>query len=95
LGGSYIDTCGSTSGISQYDIPNESIDIFPNPVNDIQFISGLKNPSMVSVYDISGKLLLKRKDVTKEIDISCLAKGMYFIKVIMQEGSVVRKFIKE
>ncbi len=94
-GGSYIDTCGNTSGIVPNDNQNDIIRVYPNPAEDILFIDGLTNPAMVSIYDISGKLIMIKQLTTDEIDISSLAKGMYFIKVISDKQSLVRKFLKE
>jgi hypothetical protein len=47
------------------------------------------------VYDISGKLLFTKLLNGNQLDISSLAKGLYFIKLSTAEGSLVRKFVKE
>lgn len=93
-----------TSNIIYYsvtDIAMHSADdilhIYPNPATDkitIENSSPGKNV-MISIYSIEGQLLMKRCMNTPkdEIDISGLAKGVYFLKV--QNGIIVKKFMKE
>jgi hypothetical protein len=73
----------------------QNITIHPNPAANILYIDGLANTATAEVYDISGKLLLSKQLNENQIDISSLAKGLYFIKLSTAEGSVVRKFVKE
>jgi hypothetical protein len=74
---------------------DKSYILFPNPAINTINIGGLENTAKAEVYDISGKLLLTKQLNTNQIDISSLAKGLYFIKLSTAEGSVVRKFVKE
>jgi trimeric autotransporter adhesin len=83
-----------TTNIVNYK-PIEAIVIHPNPANDILFIDGLSNTAKAEIFDISGKLILIKQFNSNQIDISPLAKGLYFIKLSTAEGSVVRKFVKE
>jgi len=69
--------------------------IFPNPAASTLTIKGFANNSTVEIYNISGRLLLTKQLTMPELDISSLAKGLYFIKLTNKEGSVVRKFLKE
>jgi hypothetical protein len=81
-------------GIGDYiNIPH--VVIYPNPASTKLYIDGLATFASVEVYDISGKLLISIQLNTNQIDISPLAKGLYFIKLSTEEGSVVRKFEKE
>ncbi|MEI6852994.1 MAG: T9SS type A sorting domain-containing protein [Bacteroidota bacterium] len=95
IGGSYIDSCGSSIGIEQNEDQQQLVSIFPNPANNTLNIVGIAANAIAEVYDISGKLILTPKLITPQLDISALAQGMYFIKLTTKEGSVVRKFIKE
>jgi hypothetical protein len=72
----------------------EGTEIYPNPVTTTLTIEGIIKAT-AEVYDISGKLLLAEQLNTNQVDISSLAKGLYFIKLNTEEGSVVRKFVKE
>jgi hypothetical protein len=72
-----------------------AIGIFPNPSSSLLNITGLTISASAEIYSLSGKILLNRMLNTQTIDISPLAKGLYFIKLRTEEGSVVRKFVKE
>jgi hypothetical protein len=71
------------------------ISIFPNPATNTLYLDGLANTTTAEVYDVSGKILFTKQLITNQLDISTLAKGLYFIKHTTAEGSVVRKFVKE
>jgi hypothetical protein len=81
-------------GIGDY-ITIPPVVIYPNPATKTLNIEGLSNMATAVVYDISGKLLLSKQLNENQLDISSLAKGLYFIKLSTMEGSVVRKFVKE
>jgi len=74
---------------------NSGLSIYPNPSNNIINIDS-KNELLntINLYDISGKLLIEKNDVSTNnlvIDISILSKGIYFITL---NNSVTKKIIK-
>jgi photosystem II stability/assembly factor-like uncharacterized protein len=73
----------------------KNINIYPNPVTTTISIEGVIENTIAEIFDISGKLLLSKQLNENQLDISTLAKGLYFIKLSTAEGSVVWKFIKE
>jgi hypothetical protein len=75
---------------------NISFDIYPNPVNDILYI---ETPTLtVEIYDVYG-----RRQVTEtpshqdnlSIDVSNLKSGVYFVKVVTENGETVQRFVKK
>ena len=73
---------------------NKEISIYPNPATDfIQIKANLKYTSTV-IIDITGKTVLDTGDKNR-IDISHLANGIYFIKIIGKEHIYTQKFIKQ
>lgn len=64
--------------------------IYPNPTSDYIRINS-DNIDSVSIFNISGKLVLKDDSKSKEIDISQLSSGTYLIKI----GSETQRFIIE
>ena len=72
---------------------NESFLFSPNPANDrIVFSQEL---SSVSVFDLSGRLILNSNCNIKEMDISKLKKGNYILKIQTSKGDYNTKLIKE
>jgi hypothetical protein len=95
--GNCIDTSTCINFIIS-DIFENSIDettkIYPNPANNyIQVKSNLTLTSIV-ITDITGKTV-KSINYKTQIDIDHLSKGVYIIKLIGEEKTIVRKFIKE
>ncbi len=78
------------------EIASQYIQIYPNPViNTVTILGG--SGSAARVYDINGKLLLTQ-NITKDsatIDMSALAKGMYYLKMIGLQEKSVMKILKE
>jgi photosystem II stability/assembly factor-like uncharacterized protein len=96
LGGLWKRDLSLITGIDaiENDDGNNAI-LYPNPASIAITIDGFSNNAMAEVYDISGNILISRKLIKNQIDISSLAPGLYFIKLSTAEGSVVRKFVKE
>ncbi|GAA0871457.1 hypothetical protein GCM10009117_06030 [Gangjinia marincola] len=81
------------------DAANEinELTIYPNPVKDALQISNLQNLTLeqITIYDITGKELLKRTGVNTSLDVSMLSPATYFILIKTTNGRIVRKLIKE
>ncbi|SMO71243.1 Por secretion system C-terminal sorting domain-containing protein [Chryseobacterium rhizoplanae] len=74
---------------------NVLIKVYPNPVSDILKVNTDRQFREYEIIDISGKVLLKDL-FTKEITISHLISGNYFLKLKDSKGDLVLlKFIKK
>ena len=75
-----------------------SFNVYPNPVNDRLYIETETEVKEVVVYDIYG-----RHQVTETpshqgnmtVDVRNLSNGVYFVKVVTENGEVVKRFVKE
>ena len=78
---------------------NSKIKIFPNPAKDVVTIetSDVLKEVAIEICDMNGRVLMNKqiKDKDTHINISNLPNGMYFVKLLMDTGIVVRKLIKE
>ena len=84
-------------GIEEQITLDETI-LFPNPVIDILSI---KVPNSIQhinyeLFDLSGKVMLKgiTKKLIEQLDISNLTRGIYFIRLIHNDQTIVKKLIK-
>ena len=61
---------------------DNQIRIFPNPANDIIYISNAQN-SVLSIYDLSGRLVKSVNVVSnyQMIDVSDLSRGVYIVRL--------------
>ena len=83
-------TSGSTAAID--DINTINVDFYPNPVNDKLYISEEVNE--VSVLDVNGRTVVSDKN-TRVVDMSELSNGVYFVRVITDEGIATKKIVKK
>ncbi|MDL2296570.1 T9SS type A sorting domain-containing protein [Bacteroidales bacterium OttesenSCG-928-B11] len=74
-----------------------SVHIFPNPSENILHVQSEKIFKTIEIVNIFGQitysLVVNEKDFS--IDISKFAGGVYFIKLINEEGVTVKKFVKQ
>lgn len=74
---------------------DNSINIYPNPTaSDQLIIEGAKSFD-AEIIDISGKMILKIKDIENTINISGIKPGNYVIKFKSQGSIYEKKFIKQ
>lgn len=86
-------SCYNTS-IKSNGLTAFNISIFPNPVSHQLNISSDKKVEQVLIYDLMGKQILRREK-EKNIDVSLLKSGIYFIKIKTDQGEFSQKFVKE
>jgi hypothetical protein len=89
-------TVKQTAGIVGIDgISNSLISIYPNPAHTILFVEGIDQNSMISIYDLTGRMLINSQIVDNMIDISSLANGIYIIKIKGKSFIKTIRFIKK
>lgn len=71
------------------------LSLYPNPVNQILNLKGIKNISSYEVFDTTGKLVTSGSAKGSSIDVSQLAIGKYIIKVKSDDGVYTESFIKK
>ncbi len=76
-------------------VSSELINIFPNPSSGIFTLRMNNSNAKVCVRDVMGRCILKQgcKNEINEIDLSANSKGVYFIEVLAEGKSVVKKIV--
>lgn len=76
---------------------NTMFSLSPVPTGNVLSISNKQNVaiSSVSIYNTLGQLILVDTNPEKDIDVSELKSGTYFIKIVSDKGAASSKFIKE
>ena len=82
----------STAVLGTNDLSKSTVNIYPNPVENILYIE-VKDADKAEIYNITGakiteKTLQKGKN---QIDVSSLQKGVYIIKVNNSTFKVIKK----
>ena len=86
-------------GVDGIEELNAAISIYPNPVQNELFIATEVNVKEVAIYDIYGRITkvygLQTTDFVHSIDVADLNSGIYFVKIVTDNGEVVKRFIKK
>lgn len=81
------------------DAYKKSVLIFPNPFNNTLNLKlkGYADPVEIILYDLSGKVLLKRKISEHEFSLTLahLSNGIYLLRLYNEEGQSVHKIMKQ
>ncbi|HQQ51452.1 MAG TPA: T9SS type A sorting domain-containing protein, partial [Spirochaetota bacterium] len=95
LGALIGSVCDTLTGISPlYPPKGDLINIYPNPVNNILFISGLSDAkNELVVYDIYGRLIIEKQTngTNGSIDVSSLSDGVYNLRIKNEAGEYFKK----
>lgn len=93
---------GSVAGVKENGCLITQLSLFPNPANDqltLELTLAKKNDLKIQVLDLSGKIIKEVNEigltgkVNKTLDLSALSKGVYFVRLLADQGSEVRKLI--
>ena len=95
----YIDSIifDSTTGLGTADFgtANNTISLYPNPAQEVLNVSSANSITKIEVYDLLGKKVASNNNA-KNVNVAALGKGVYVVKVVQENGSVVAKrFIKQ
>ncbi len=91
-----VNVTAGTMAVSEQSAKNISLNIYPNPVENILYINSKSKIKSLHLTDITGKNVLKNINNTDQLDVSQLTKGVYIIKIITEDGSETsKKFIKK
>lgn len=76
---------------SSESISKNSFNFYPNPAYNVIQLDGVTPNTLVTIFDVSGKVVSESNLSNNTVDVSNLLNGVYFIKV----GEETKKFIKK
>ena len=79
---------------------NTEMLVYPNPSNGVftLSVSGIQNPSVLSISNVEGQEVYKEAisgNTNEQIDLSNLAKGMYFVRLLNSNNTQIKKIVIE
>ncbi len=94
--------CDSTSetihtGVTQsaFNIDEENVKIYPNPVLNTLNIAGNIESVDLKVFDLTGRLILQNRNSSeKSIDVSLLKPGIYLLEIKTLKRTISIQFVK-
>ena len=72
---------------------DSTVRIFPNPSTDKIYITAKEALSSLALYDVYGKRILTKENDTKNLDVSRLDSGVYFLEIFSNTEKAVKKLI--
>ena len=84
-----IDESSNTEDI----LTDLEVNIFPNPVTDILTVSTEYRVLDIKVLTLDGRLILSQVD--KEVALSQLEAGMYLVRVVTEQGAIIKPIMKQ
>lgn len=77
------------------DFENHPVKLFPNPTSSTLTIAAENTVGLLRIYDLSGRVqkTLAPHSETVTLDVSDLAKGLYFVEIKSQDGIQMVKFM--
>jgi hypothetical protein len=94
----FIDTFSVTNNLSNDNFSTIDFSVYPNPANDVVNVSNSSNAiiSTIEMTDLNGRVV---KNVTLnategQINISDLSTGVYMMNVTSDQGSSIKKVVK-
>ncbi len=92
-----LNAAGRDIGVDEQE--NFQLGLFPNPVKDIIEITLTADVKLYQavIRDVNGKEIMSLDigEAEKRINVSSLKQGVYLIEISSDQGSFVRKFVKE
>ena len=90
--GDYYANRNPNNNLSNYNQKIGELTLYPNPTKNLIFINKNFSDLTVSIFDLNGQILSK-EIVKREIDLSQLKKGVYFIKLSNKKNKSVNKLV--
>ncbi|MFZ2285950.1 MAG: T9SS type A sorting domain-containing protein [Bacteroidales bacterium] len=76
----------------------ENSRVYPVPATSDLTVTGLENVSLLEIFDVMGNKIISEQcegmDI-KTLNISHLARGIYFLRLTTPLGAVMKRFVKE
>ncbi len=89
--GTFSDTYDYVVNIDEFN--NNNFVLYPNPTSGILYFKNIKN-AQITITDLTGRIVIRKNNVNKSIDINLLKTGLYIVRIKQAENFVTTKIIK-
>ena len=90
-----LDAVGVIHDLAHNDVPEigaENVSVYPNPVNG-QLNIKAENLQLVEIYNVVGQQVMTSTETV--IDMSPLMEGVYFVRMVCEGGTFVKRIVKQ
>ena len=90
-----FDNTAPNLGTNDVEFANNTISLYPNPTQEVLNVNSADQIAKMEVYDMLGKKVASNNNA-KNVNVAALGKGVYIVKVVKENGSIIAKrFIKQ
>lgn len=86
--------CFMIDAVSIQENGEQLVSVYPNPVNNVLWISGAGTAELVEVIDCSGKVLGRSPGAPGSVNVTDLNHGFYWVRIQFQDRVEVLPFVK-
>ncbi|WP_034059190.1 family 16 glycosylhydrolase [Lacinutrix jangbogonensis] len=87
----YVKVYQNTLSVEPYSA--NAFRVSPNPASDYINITSEENIDFIALYDVLGNKVLSKTKSNKQIDVTALESGMYFLKIYSEKRIATKKII--
>ena len=80
-----------STGLSELNTINSNF--YPNPTSNDLFFANFEKINRILIYTLTGAEVLNTELHNEKLDVSHLHSGVYFVKIISDEGQLVKKLV--
>ena len=85
----------SSLSIAEFTYLENQVKVYPNPAKSTLHISTELTMQGLEIYDLLGRKINQINGDTENIDVSSLSEGSYILKIIIDDISIIKRFIKK
>lgn len=74
---------------------NSGVKVYPNPVKDVLNINTDKKVNSIEIFSLTGQLIRKLDNNSKQVNVSDLKKGVYLLRVKSEGKDESFKIVKD
>jgi hypothetical protein len=77
-------------------LTDENVSIYLDPITGSFRIQGIQGASIISIYDLNGRMLLNKEIQADDIiSVSNFPNGLYIVRILTKEGIIEKKILKK
>lgn len=81
-------------GLTELEQSKVNINLYPNPASHLLSYTKQNDIKELSIFDINGKIVKIISPIVNPINISDIPSGIYFLRGIYKETTIIKKFVK-
>lgn len=83
------------TNLSSEDFQDAAVVLYPNPTADYLTVISNTDTFEIALYNSAGQKINHKQVSENRIDVTAIPKGVYFVRIETEKGSLTQKFVKK